>query len=127
MIQNCRGIPAKTHVLCQFATIGYHPIHPTEGSIQLYYDQLNIIGKHLRDAHPTASSQEKQVGITNDDDNPIIRAAAMQGEQDQEQSTKTPDPHINEHDLGKFFTLKQLKQRSDWEQWKKERYKMLDS
>jgi hypothetical protein len=32
-----------------------------------------------------------------------------------------------ESDLGKFFTLKQLKQRPDWHLWCKARYKMLNS
>jgi hypothetical protein len=31
-----------------FATISSPAIHPTEGSLHLYYDQLNIIGKHLK-------------------------------------------------------------------------------
>jgi hypothetical protein len=32
-----------------------------------------------------------------------------------------------ESDVGKFFTLKQLKQHPDWHLWRKARYKMLDS
>jgi hypothetical protein len=127
MVQNTHGKTSRTHVLCQLATIGYHPIHPTEGSIQLYYDQLNIIAKNLRDAYPKASSQEEQVNITNDDNNPIIRSAGTLGDKTPAQHKTELDPHIHENDLGKSFTLKQLKQCPDWEHWKKERYKMLDS
>jgi len=34
---------------------------------------------------------------------------------------------ITQGELGKFFTLKQLKVRKDWPEWHKARYKMLDS
>jgi hypothetical protein len=27
----------------EFATVQYHPLHPSEGSLMLYYDQLNVI------------------------------------------------------------------------------------
>jgi hypothetical protein len=36
--------------ICRFATIGYHGTHPTEGSLMLYYDQLNVIAQHLKQA-----------------------------------------------------------------------------
>jgi dUTP pyrophosphatase len=35
-----------------FATVQYHGIHPMEGSLMLYYDQLNVIRQHLRAAYP---------------------------------------------------------------------------
>jgi len=36
-----------THIRCKFATLQYQPLHPHEGSLMLYYDQLNVIAKHL--------------------------------------------------------------------------------
>lgn len=39
-------------VPCEFAIIKYQAIHPAQGSLMLTYDQLNIIGKHLRAAYP---------------------------------------------------------------------------
>jgi hypothetical protein len=33
---------------CEFATVQYQPLHPVEGSLMSYYDQLNVIAKHLQ-------------------------------------------------------------------------------
>lgn len=50
-ITNARKTGQLT-ALCEFSTINYHALHPTEGSLMLSYDQLNVIAKHLHDAYP---------------------------------------------------------------------------
>jgi hypothetical protein len=37
------------------------------------------------------------------------------------------DPGISDTDLGKSFTLRELKKRDDWEEWRQARYTMLNS
>jgi hypothetical protein len=32
---------------CKFAAAGHHAMHPVEGSLRLYYDQISIIAKHM--------------------------------------------------------------------------------
>jgi hypothetical protein len=88
------------HATCQFATVGYHGIHPTEGSLMLYYDQLNVIEQHLRQAyHETYDKHHNMMEPSpNIPPSPNIR------------QLKEPDPHIADSDLGQFFTLQQLKQ-----------------
>jgi hypothetical protein len=35
-------------IKCEFAITEYQPLHPVEGSLMLYYDQLNAISKHMQ-------------------------------------------------------------------------------
>ncbi len=39
-------------IMVKFATPQPQPLHPTEGSLMLYYDQMNIIANHLKQAYP---------------------------------------------------------------------------
>jgi hypothetical protein len=89
-------IPKWRSTFCNSYIYG---IHPQEDIPQLYFDQLSIIAKHLRNAkkHNT----------------PTIRTT--------QNSNSFP-----EEDTAQSFTLKQLKQRPDWPEWQKSRYKMLD-
>jgi hypothetical protein len=38
----------KHTITCEFATISYQPLHPVEGSLMLYNDQLNAISQYLQ-------------------------------------------------------------------------------
>jgi hypothetical protein len=96
-------------VQCTFAMISYHGLHPVTGNMMLYYDQLNVIAQHLQVAYP------KQGDSACIPPAPNIRQVQAQ--------TNTP----NTEDLGKTFTLKELRKRQDWQEWRKARYKMLDS
>lgn len=78
--------------------------HPTEGSLHLYYDQLNVIANHLQ--------QYRHMATVNGDDRPIIQMA---------EAPSTPD-----EELGQSFTWRQIKQRSDLHEWQTKRYKMLN-
>lgn len=92
---------------CEFATISMHPIHPNEGSLHLYYDQLNVIAQHLQlptvrtiqtDWHPTRSAHDTTGNMM----------TVLPSEQ------------------GKSFTWKEIKKRGDIREWQHSRYKMLD-
>jgi dUTP pyrophosphatase len=102
-----------------FATVQHHGFHPTEGSLMLYYDQLNIIGQHLRAAYPPRQST-----------NNTPRVMQTVGEPPPAPNIPSSvDPKLPPlaSELGQFFTLKQLKKRPDWHLWRKAWYKMLDS
>lgn len=90
-----------------FSTDQSYGIHPMEGIPQLYFDQLNVIAQHLQ--------QQPTIKLTN-----AIPNANTIPPTTQEQS-QNPDP-----DRGKFFKLKDLKQRPDWPQWRQSRFAMLD-
>ncbi len=94
-----------------FATVKHHGTHPVEGSLMLYYDQLNIIGQHLKNAYTAQPAEIRQI---NQQERPMA-------------APNIPPPGVSSSDLGQFFTLKQLKKRNDWELWRKARYKMFDS
>jgi hypothetical protein len=97
---NHRG---ETTITCTFATIRYHGIQPTEGSLMLSYDQLNIISKHLKanksKTNQTLTPQEEANSATSTIETGVSTV----------QVTNTSDPHIDAKDLGKFFALKELR------------------
>jgi hypothetical protein len=100
---------------CKFATDKSYGIHPQEGVPQLYFNQLNITAQHLK-------NEAK------------VRALLCEPYQPAESNTteeldmaRPPDPEPPpETDRGKFYKLKQLKQRPDWPEWKISKYRMLD-
>jgi len=89
-----------------FATDNSYGVHPQEGIPQLYCDQLNVIAQHLQ--QPTIHTLQSTDSIQTESTQPPETAS-------------TPDP-----DRGKFFKLKELKQRSEWEEWHQSNFKMLD-
>ena len=90
-------------ITCEFATIGTHALHPTEGSLHLFYDQMNVIAKHLQE-------MEK----------PTVRMT-----QGNDMDSSQPH-HALPDDTGKALSWKEIKKREDLPAWKLSRYKMLD-
>lgn len=114
----------RIKVTCEFATITSPASHPAEGSLHLYYDQLNVIGKHLKaiktDHQPTIAAAIHQHG-ENTPIQPEPTTTPIPPEATATSSTTMQDP-----DLGKFLTWKEIKRRPDLPEWKRSRYKMLD-
>jgi deoxyuridine 5'-triphosphate nucleotidohydrolase len=94
----------QQHCTIEFAEATGITHHPTEGSLHLYYDQLNVIADHLR--------QYRSMATAAGDDRPIIHLA---------QAPPPPD-----EELGQSYTWRQIKQRPDLPEWKSKRYKMLN-
>lgn len=46
VVQNLR-LQGTSTATWTFTMVQYHGLHPTEGSLMLYYDQLNVIAKYL--------------------------------------------------------------------------------
>jgi hypothetical protein len=84
-----------------FATISSPAIHPTEGSLDLYYDQLNVIGKHLK----TLKTETAASASTHSDQDAHIRLA--------HQSHLNEAPISLDPDLGKFLTWKEMEKHPD--------------
>ena len=97
---------------CVFATDKSYGIHPQEGIPQLYFDQLNIIAQHLQNIRKQSTSKPTVRQAANPLGNPSVPRPEPE---------PPPDP-----DRGRFFKLKELKQRSDWSEWKQSKFKMLD-
>jgi deoxyuridine 5'-triphosphate nucleotidohydrolase len=87
----------------EFATATGLIHHPTEESLHLYYDQLNVIAEHLQQYHHMATTTT---------DKAVIHTAT--------------GPSPPDKELGQMFTWWQIKQRSDLSEWKSKRYKMLN-
>jgi hypothetical protein len=80
-------------VQCTFAMISYHGLHPVTGNMMLYYNQLNVIAQHL------------QVEYTKQGDSACIPPAP--NIRQVQAQTNSPNPE----DLGKTYTLKELRKR----------------
>jgi hypothetical protein len=85
-----------------------------EGIPQLYFNQLNVIAQHLTQK-PTVQTT---VATIPPDQLQSTDCTAHNGLPDLD-----PPPDA---DRGKFLKLKELKQRSDWPEWRQSRFKMLD-
>jgi hypothetical protein len=49
----------KFHITCVFATEAAHGIHPVDGNLNIYYDQLSAFAQHIYDgdkAHRSTSA-----------------------------------------------------------------------
>lgn len=129
-----------TVIQCYFATVQHHGIHQVEGSLMLYYDQLNVIGQHMWVAYPwwypimsvftagdtcqhtTPATISNTIHIEHPSQGQVHSAQAAW---DPTPVQMVPDPTISQDDLGKTFTVKQLWSHSDWELWRKAWFKML--
>ena len=94
----------KQHIIVKFATEERISIHPQNGTPQIYFDQLNVIAKHLH---------EIKTGET----------IEYTGEHDQ----ITPTIHrLKKGKKFSQFSRKELLQADDWNDWKMSEYKQLD-
>jgi dUTP pyrophosphatase len=106
-IQHARSL-GTLKINCKFAVVKSYGIHLHEGIPQLYFDQLNTIAQHLQAIRPTVRQLQPQ--------SPTITPS--------EEPTSITAP--SGEPTSQAFTLKQLKQRKDWPEWKQSRFKMFD-
>ena len=120
-IENCKRAKLK-EIEVRFSTLERQGIHPQHGVPQLYYDQRNIIAKHIFDI--------QHMSHTNLDDNKL---------QSTHQSTANTNKSMNitsKQQWKQFihavkrkhntFTLSQLKKCDNWEEWNNSIFKQLD-
>jgi hypothetical protein len=92
-------------------------VHPSEGILQIYFDQMNVIAKHLQDN----SNDGKETAAIRMNQAPSVLI----------QETVPPPPpdcpplSIDE-ETAQVFTKKQFLTRDDWLEWEKAQFKQLD-
>jgi hypothetical protein len=97
-----RGLIKAT---CTFAIDKSYGIHPHHGIPQLYFDQLNVIARHLQEITQQEQQSNNQTTV---------------------RTLKTPSVPATDHTISRAFTISELRKRDDWPEWKASRYKMLD-
>jgi deoxyuridine 5'-triphosphate nucleotidohydrolase len=115
------------HITVTFAIIDTVPIHAEKGLPQLFFDQLNVIGKHLFDLKHDPAYNEKYATILGHDDPPTDLP-----EDDSKllDNLKSLIVHkVESTDLAKKrgkLSRRILMECSDWEDWEKSEHKQLD-
>ncbi len=109
------------------ATDRSYGVHPMEGIMQIYFDQMNVIAKHLEDI----ANEHRESTTT-----PTIRSVSeMTREHDPlNPMADLPPPHppptaiynIPGEEVAASFTKKQLLKRPDWSDWEVAQFKQLD-
>ena len=131
-------------ILLQFATTTPTPLHPATGNPQIHLDQLNAVQKILFQIRQQKQDSPEPHG-------PVINTAQVRAstapreprdETDtQPTATLTQPIHLNvepdlipdfttqidagAEELSQTFTLKQLKARPDWPEWRQSQFKQL--
>jgi hypothetical protein len=98
------------------ATDKSYGVHPMEGILQIHFDQLNMIAKHLEDIrrdHDKARMEQLPVP------NAVVRANMAITEPE----PPPKPPHLPTEELAQSFTKKQLVKRDDWTEWQQGIYK----
>ena len=107
------------------ATDKSYGVHPLEGIMQIHFDQLNVIAKHLEEIN-----REHQLSQVE----PTVRQATEATTTQQMPATEHPSepvppeppPLIADADLAQQFSMKQAMKHPDWPEFKKGIYKQLD-
>ena len=119
----------KFKVHCVFATEKRYGVHPNEGSLMLYFDQLNAFAKHIYEA------DREYFGPPDDDKRDWVEEANATPTQHLEDAIRTMTADISEQkvhnpaddpELGKFFKKREILQREDFPEWRASCFKQLD-
>ena len=123
-------------VKCVFATEKKYGTHPIEGSLNIYFDQINSFSKHIHEADQeyfkTRDQQASKAWheyVEDDGDSTNLDAIIRTVNQAKPTSDMTDqrlyDP-ADDPELGKFFKKKEIKSRPDYEEWRQSCFKQLD-
>jgi len=105
------------------ATDKSYGVHPLEGIMQIHFDQLNVIAKHLEDIERERQEERiRQNTIT-----PVIRQTKDEATVP-ESELPPPElpPLIDDENLAQQFSMKQAMKHTDWPEFKKGQYKQLN-
>mmetsp|Transcript_14552 Transcript_14552/g.20797 ORF Transcript_14552/g.20797 Transcript_14552/m.20797 type:complete len:1557 (+) Transcript_14552:1335-6005(+) len=118
-----------------FGTITPIPLHIQTGNPQIHQDQLNAVQKVLyqlrrekRDNLPSTNAATIAHAQESNDDDTGVHGPRYQQQHQPEFLDNPPDftPVLDaDPELSQKFTLKQLKQRSDWPEWRQSQFKQL--
>jgi hypothetical protein len=105
------------------ATDRSYGVHPMEGILQIYFDQMNVIAKHLEEIAKERQGKKSQATIhaVHGD------APAEVNPENLEPPAEPPPPHPPpDVQVAESFTKKQLLKRSNWSEWEQAQFKQLD-
>jgi hypothetical protein len=100
------------------ATDRSYGVHPMEGILQIHFDQLNTIAKHLEDI----KRDEEAARMA---ELPLPAQATVCRATPETHVDPAPPPEPPPEELAQAFTKKQLLKRNDWPDWKQGIYKQL--
>jgi hypothetical protein len=107
------------------ATDKSYGVHPTEGILQIHFDQLNVIAKHLEDIQKEADAQRMD-NLPNPS-MATVRHMAPAEPSDLPDPLPVPLPPMPpEEVLAQAFSKKQLMKREDWPDRQQGIYKQLN-
>mmetsp|Transcript_23363 Transcript_23363/g.33516 ORF Transcript_23363/g.33516 Transcript_23363/m.33516 type:complete len:1554 (+) Transcript_23363:3270-7931(+) len=128
----------KVHM--QFATERSFGVHPVDGNLMLYYDQMNAFAQHIQEADLEHRSESQVAGdhaeaadrTPPDPDHSDQTAATIRelqfvppGLHISTETTEIKEVQSNP-ELGKFFSKKAVRQRADWQEWRESQWKQLN-
>jgi hypothetical protein len=110
------------------ATDRSYGVHPVEGIMQIYFDQMNVIAKHLeeirndhQDTITSIAATVRNVNAANNE--PVI----ISPPKDPIPPQPPPLPNLETlDDVAQSFMKKQLLKRDDWNEWEKGQFNQLD-
>jgi len=105
------------------ATDKSYGVHPMEGILQIHFDQLNVIAKHLEDIK---QEQDKARMESLPIPSATVRVQCAAPETEPDPPPKPPYPPIAAEEVAQSFTKKQLQKRDDWLEWQAGIYKQLN-
>ena len=105
------------------ATDKSYGVHPMESILQIHFDQLNVIAKHLEDIKQEHERQRMaNLPIPSQS---TVRVGEAYDAPEPDPPPPAPDPSQFE-EMPQAFTKKQLMKRADWPEWKQGIYKQLN-
>ena len=110
------------------ATDKSYGVHPVEGILQIYFDQMNVIAKHLEDIATDRRDAANQATIRAIYDSPTGDPTSKPPEADLPPPQPPPGTvsDVPGEAIAESFTKKQLLQRPDWNDWEMAQFKLLD-
>ena len=104
------------------ATDKSYGVHPMEGILQIHFDQLNVIAKHLEDI----KREEATHKMTNLPNPSTATIRVTDAEATMDPPPAPPPAMPPEDELAQSFTKKQLMKRADWPEWQQGIHKQLN-
>ena len=114
------------------ATDRSYGIHPLEGIMQIHFDQMNVIAKHLEEIERERQQAQVDPNLVEPAVRNIIAEANMATDNPEAAPPPAappppaPPPMIPDEDLAQQFSMKQAMKHADWPEFKKGQYKQLD-
>jgi len=120
----------QKEMIITFGTVTPVALHPQSGNPQIHQDQLNAVQKVLlqikRDRSTPTIQQLQNVVSIHSDPEEIKTNILLHHQPNHYESLPDLTPVLDaDPELSQKFTLKQLKQREDWPEWRKSQFKQL--